>query len=251
MEYGEDENLESCKVVLLGESGVGKTSIIAQYINQEFTEDQLSTTGATFASKIMYMSTYNKTICFEIWDTAGQERFKSLAKMFYKDAAIIILVYDITRVDSFKELEDYWINQIKEHAPKKIILAIVGNKSDLYEQEIIDENKVRKYADELGAFFTYTSAKNRKGIEELFTEVGNRFCDPNYSFSEEALEDAERLKKVKTNSTKIAKEMEINESSSEAATKTNVDGQSNKRESSNQSQTQEHQTKKKKKKCCS
>jgi small GTP-binding protein len=248
MEFGEEENMESCKVVLLGDTGVGKTSIIAQYINQEFSEDQLSTTGATFASKILNIEKYNKTICFEVWDTAGQERFKSLAKMFYKDAAIIILVYDITRVNSFKELEDYWVNQIKEHAPKKVVLAIAGNKFDLYENELIDENKVRKFADKLGAFFTYTSAKNRQGIEELFTEVGNRFCDPNYSYSQEALEDAARLKKIKTTSTKIKKE--INEDSSEPGIKTNVYEQPNTVNVSNQSQEQEHKTKKKKKKCC-
>ena len=250
MDYEEDENMESCKVVLLGESGVGKTSIIAQYINQEFSDDQLSTTGATFASKIMNLSAYNKTICFEIWDTAGQERFKSLAKMFYKDAAIIILVYDITRTDSFKEIEEYWSKQVKEHAPKKTILAIVGNKSDLYEKEIIDENKVRKYAEELGAYFSYTSAKNGKGIEELFTEVGNRFCDPNHSYSQEALEDAERLRKVKSKSKKILKETKTNGSLSLQDTKIFFDGQSTNSNSLTPSQTQSSKTKNKNKKCC-
>ena len=123
-----------CKVVLLGESGilypnlgVGKSSIIARYINDTFQNNNMSTTGASFAAKSMFYDEYDRNLKFEvfynltqIWDTAGQEKYRSLTKIFYKDASVAILVYDITRKESFEEIKNYWYNQLKEHAPKKI-----------------------------------------------------------------------------------------------------------------------------------
>ena len=117
----DDEGAQTCKVVLLGESGVGKTCIIARFINNTFEENLISTTGASYAGKTMTFDEYGgKSIKFEIWDTAGQEKYRSLTKIFYKDAGAAILVYDITRKESFEEIQKYWINQIKEFAPKNI-----------------------------------------------------------------------------------------------------------------------------------
>ena len=117
----EDEGAQTCKVVLLGESGVGKTCIIARFINNTFEENLISTTGASYAGKTMTFDEFGgKSIKFEIWDTAGQEKYRSLTKIFYKDAGAAILVYDITRKESFEETQKYWINQIKEFAPKNI-----------------------------------------------------------------------------------------------------------------------------------
>ena len=117
----EDEGAQTCKVVLLGESGVGKTCIIARFINNTFEENLISTTGASYAGKTMTFDEFGgKSIKFEIWDTAGQEKYRSLTKIFYKDAGAAILVYDITRKESFEEIQKYWINQIKEFAPKNI-----------------------------------------------------------------------------------------------------------------------------------
>ena len=117
----EYENAQSCKVVLLGESGVGKTSIISRFINNVFGGNIISTTGASYAGKTMTFDEFEgKAIKFEIWDTAGQEQYRSLTKIFYKDAAAAILVYDITRKDSFLELKNYWYDQVKETAPKNI-----------------------------------------------------------------------------------------------------------------------------------
>lgn len=114
------EENPSCKVVLLGESGVGKTCIITRYINGYFEENGMSTTGASFAGKTMTFEEYGKTVKFDIWDTAGQEKYRALTKIFYKDASIAVLVYDITRRESFEELKKYWYNQVKEHAQKNI-----------------------------------------------------------------------------------------------------------------------------------
>ena len=119
-EYCEGEE-RICKVVLLGESGVGKTCIIARFINNTFEENLISTTGASYAGKTMTFDEFGgKSIKFEIWDTAGQEKYRSLTKIFYKDAGAAILVYDITRQDSFDEIKKYWLQQIKEFAPKDI-----------------------------------------------------------------------------------------------------------------------------------
>ena len=164
-----------CKVVLLGESGVGKTSIISQFIENEFYEFLTSTTGAQFSTKTVAFDKYNKSIDFEIWDTAGQERFRAMSRIFYKDAAIAILVYDITREESFNELKSYWVDELRENASKDIIIGFAANKSDLFEKEKVNENEARAYAQSLNAVFEPTSAKDRNGIDELFMEVGEKY----------------------------------------------------------------------------
>ena len=173
-----ENHIESFKVVLLGESGVGKTSIISQFIDQNFQEDLQSSTGGTFSSK-SFSYGGNKILKFEIWDTAGQERYRSLTKMFYKDANAAVLVYDITRKISFEELQSYWVEQIKESAPPNILLAVVANKSDLGEEEEVDEGQARNYAQELGAIFCTTSAKSRHGIDDLFLQIARKHTGAN------------------------------------------------------------------------
>ena len=116
----DEEDYLTCKVVLIGESGVGKTSIIQRYINNTFTPGISTTGGANFTTKTMKFEEEKQKIKFEIWDTAGQEKFRSLAKVFYKNAAVCILVYDITRNESFEELENFWIEEIKANASKNI-----------------------------------------------------------------------------------------------------------------------------------
>ena len=170
------EGVESFKVVLVGESGVGKTSIITQFIDQTFQEDQQSTTGGTFSTKSVICDN-GKTLKFEIWDTAGQERYRSLTKMFYKDANAAVLVYDITRKDSFEELQNYWSQQIKESSPPNIILAIAANKSDLISQEAVEEEKAREFANELGAIFVSTTATTVESINELFIEIAKKYTN--------------------------------------------------------------------------
>ena len=121
-----DDNAKTCKVVLLGESGVGKTCIISRFINNTFEDNIMTTTGASYAGKTMSFDELNgQSIKFEIWDTAGQEKYRALTKIFYKDAGVAILVYDITRKESFAEIKNYWYNQIKDYAPKNISKIII------------------------------------------------------------------------------------------------------------------------------
>ena len=108
-----DKAALQCKVVLIGESGVGKTSIINRYISNTFSQVLTATPGASFTTKTVFLKDYNQSIKFEIWDTAGQEKYRALAKVFYKNAAVCILVYDILRKTSFEELKNYWVNEIK------------------------------------------------------------------------------------------------------------------------------------------
>ena len=186
----EDEDDEICKVVLLGEAGVGKTSIISRFIKGTFEESLMSTNGASYVCRNLTFPEYqNKTIRFEVWDTAGQEQYRALNKIFYKDAAICILVYDITSIKSFNALKEYWIQEISNSAPKGVVLGLAANKSDLDENESISEEMARNFAKEINAIFMYTSASKFIGIDELFRNVGCKYIDPNYKGEEISLKD--------------------------------------------------------------
>ena len=104
------------KVVLIGESGVGKTSIINRYFSNKFSSELYKSTSAQFYKKEVFIKDYNRSINFDIWDTAGITNHRKLAEIFYKDASTIILVYDITNKKSFEEIKNYWIKDIRKNA---------------------------------------------------------------------------------------------------------------------------------------
>ena len=116
----DEKKAKPCKVVLIGESGVGKTSIISRYISNTFSSVLMATPGANFVTKLVYLKDEGESIKFEIWDTSGQEKYRALAKVFYKSAAVCILVYDITRRSSFDELKKYWIPELKSNSSPNI-----------------------------------------------------------------------------------------------------------------------------------
>ena len=169
-----------CKVVLVGESAVGKTCIISRFISGAFDSNVSSTNGASYASKNVQYDKLGKNLLLDVWDTAGQEKYRALTKFFYKDAKVAILVYDITRYDTFKSIKEFWYEQVKENGPKNIVIGIAGNKCDLYEKEEVNENEAREFAASIGAIFALTSAQNNSGITELFRDVGNKYLDPNF-----------------------------------------------------------------------
>jgi small GTP-binding protein len=172
-----DLKSNDCKVVLLGGSGVGKTSIITRFVSSTFNENHSATIGGYFLNKEIFIEKYNIDIKLNIWDTAGQERYRSLTKFFYKDAKIIILTYDITSPETFVELKDYWFEQLKNIAMDNIVIGIAGNKFDLIEEEKVREEEVREYAREIGASFRFTSALNNNGIDELFKELVEKYIE--------------------------------------------------------------------------
>lgn len=117
----ENENLPECKIILLGETHTGKTSLISRLIYSTFVENEASTLVASNFSKVIEYKEFGGTrLRLQIWDTAGQERFRSINKIFYKDASIAILVYDITNERTFKEIENYWYNQVKLYGDKNV-----------------------------------------------------------------------------------------------------------------------------------
>ena len=200
-----DENTIILKTVLIGESGVGKTSIISQFVEQTFEKDQHSTIGGTFNTKSIKCSN-GKIIKFEIWDTAGQERYRSVTKIFYKDVNVAILVYDITNQSSFQELKKYWVGQVKESSPKNVIIAIIANKSDLFESETVNEKDARQFAKDINALFALTSARNNVGVSDLFIEIAKNYIGTSSELTIEEKDEIEEYKKIRRESLKITKE---------------------------------------------
>ena len=188
---------ETIKVVLLGEAGVGKTCIIAQFISNVFDPDTISSLSAQFISKQIELKDIKKIIKFDIWDTAGQERFRALAKIFYKDAKVICLCYDITSKKSFTELKEYWYEQqTKLNSDGNPIFAVVANKNDLYEQAQVTDEEGKEFAKSINGIFQSTSAKSDNGITTLFENIGHRYFDPNFDSNEkDSIEKKEYEKK--------------------------------------------------------
>ena len=173
------ENNITCKVVLVGDSGVGKTCIIQRYVNDQYNENSESTITSSYTYKKIDYKEYKKSISFDIWDTAGQELYRSLAKNFYLNASIGILVYDIRRRDSFESLKEYWYEQLKVSGEDNMVLGLAGNKCDLFSKEEVKEEEGRKFAKEIGAVFYLTSSKESIGIDELFQECGKKYLENN------------------------------------------------------------------------
>ena len=198
-------NNDSVKVTLLGNSGVGKSCIIYRFINNDFKEDIMTTRGADYSQKSITIK--NQTINLDLWDTAGQENYRSLGRHFYKDSLIVILVYDITNKESFEDLKTIWFNDLKRYGEKYTVLAVVGNKCDLFEDEKVTEEEGRKFAEEKNAEFMLVSAKAGNNVNTLFTTLVNKYLDP--SFQEQIGEDTQKnegkVKITKQNETKPKK----------------------------------------------
>ena len=199
------EDPESVKVVLLGESGVGKTSIISQFTTNKFNPRCATSVSAQFTSKTVEFPELGKTIKFDIWDTAGQEKYRSLAKIFYKDAKVIILVYDILNVFSFNALKEFWYKETTDNADNDPIFAVVANKIDLYQEQKVDNNDGKAFADEIQAIFQTTSAMSNSGIKNLFDNIGKKYIMPDYDYKasdKQAMEAYLKKKNDENNKTK-------------------------------------------------
>ena len=166
------------KVVLIGETAVGKSSIINRFIKNQFYNNFTPTMSGTCVTKEIFYEQYNKILKYEIWDTAGQEKYRSLTKMFYKDASIVILVFDITRKDTFEEIRDFWLKQVKENSNEDIVISLVGNKEDNYEYEDIDNNNIELFVNQINCLYKKVSAKSGFGIENLFYDIGLKYLEP-------------------------------------------------------------------------
>ena len=191
------EEPESVKVVLLGESGVGKTSIISQFTTNNFNPRVATSVSAQFISKTIEFPDYGKILKFDIWDTVGQEKYRSLAKIFYKDAKIIVFVYDITTDFSFKALKDFWYRETINYADNDPIFAIVANKIDLYQEQQVPNDVGMAFADEINAIFQTTSALSNTGITKLFNNLGKKYIMPDYNYKADDITAKENYLKKK------------------------------------------------------
>ena len=165
---------EEIKVILIGESGTGKTSLINATMGLKFKDTVESTTTNSFSSKTVTIN--NKEYVLNLWDTIGQEKFRSLTKIFIKDSKIVILVYDITRKASFNEL-NFWLKMIQDILGDEPVLGICGNKSDLFVKEQVKEAEVKKYSEEKNIPFKLTSAKNPLSFNKFLEDLVKKYLE--------------------------------------------------------------------------
>ena len=175
-----NEEILELKLILLGESGVGKTSIISRYVNDRFDDNIASSSSMSYVGKIIEKN--KKKIKLNIWDTIGQEKFRSISKLFLNDTKIVILVYSIISAESFKNL-DYWINLYKEHLEEDTILGVAANKSDLFLNQEVSDEEGMEYAKKNGAIFGLISAKqNKAALDKFIDKLVDAYLEKNMEF---------------------------------------------------------------------
>jgi small GTP-binding protein len=157
------------KVVIIGDSLVGKTCILVRLTAGKFDLESFPTIGAAFQNHVLV--TENGSVTLHIWDTAGQEKYHSLTPMYYQNAQVAILVFDLTRLKSFESL-DQWMEQLNGKRDTDLKIFLVGNKADLIDERAVEEDRAQDFAAKSGAVaYIKTSAKSGEGIIELFTKV--------------------------------------------------------------------------------
>lgn len=159
------------KLVLLGESSVGKSSLVLRFVKGQFHEFQESTIGAAFLTQTVQID--DTTVKFEIWDTAGQERYHSLAPMYYRGAQAAIVVYDISNKETFHKAQT-WIKELQRQANPNIVIALAGNKLDLANKRAVSFEEAKAYADESSLLFMETSAKTAANVMDIFTSIAKK-----------------------------------------------------------------------------
>ena len=170
--------MSGVKLVFLGDPGVGKSCLIARFILGVYDTYKLGATEGKCVSKTIEIPEIGESISLDIWDTLGQEKYRSLTKIFLQGAKMVILVYDITRKDSYDNMKSEWYKLIKEGADPDVLIGIAGNKSDRYDDEAVTEQEARYFAENIGAVFSLTSAQNNSGINELFKELVKKYLGP-------------------------------------------------------------------------
>ncbi len=169
------------KIVLIGDTSVGKTNILSKYLTDEFDPESKATVGVEFGTKNFKIE--NNIVKVQIWDTAGQERYRSITNAYYKGAKGALLVYDITNKKSFDNL-DRWISDLKINGDEKISIVLLGNKSDLESQRVISMEEGKNKAELFKFAFMETSALNGSNIEKAFDELIKEVYKDNHELFE-------------------------------------------------------------------
>jgi len=163
-----DKPTRQAKIVFIGDAGVGKSSLVLRFVQNNWTPHLTSTIGAAFTTKTLR---YDKDVVrWELWDTAGQEQYNSLVPMYYRGALGAVLVYDITSNASFSRLQK-WVVELRSCGPAGLVLVVCGNKSDLADQRQVDTKAAEEYARSIGAIYLETSAKLALNVDAIFTQL--------------------------------------------------------------------------------
>ena len=160
------------KVLLLGDSTVGKTCVLLKYTDKIFQETHMMTIGLDYRLKVMQLQS-GKEIKLQIWDTAGQDRFRSITKNYYKGSHGIILIYDVTSLKTFENVKS-WVSQIHEEISDKVVIYLVANKIDMDDLRKVTKEEGIKLAEELAIPFIETSAKTGENIDNIFSDISER-----------------------------------------------------------------------------
>ncbi|KAH8741900.1 rab1a protein [Cryptosporidium ryanae] len=161
------------KLVLIGDSGVGKSCLLLRFADDSFTDSYITTIGVDFRFRTIKIG--DKVIKLQIWDTAGQERFRTITSAYYRGADGVVLVYDTTSSSSFEHIDD-WVTEVNRYTTDSTKI-LVGNKCDLESQKMIDVSKGKKKAQELGIDFMEASAKNSTNVEECFINISRKLLE--------------------------------------------------------------------------
>ncbi|KMZ61033.1 Ras-related protein Rab-25 [Zostera marina] len=156
------------KVVLIGDSGVGKSNLLSRFTRNEFSLESKSTIGVEFATKTLNVD--DKVIKAQIWDTAGQERYRAITSAYYRGAVGALLVYDVTRHVTFENVER-WLKELRDHTDPNIVVMLIANKSDLRHLVAVSSEDGKSFAEKESLYFMQTSALESSNVETAFTEV--------------------------------------------------------------------------------
>ncbi|KAG6634395.1 hypothetical protein I3843_12G114700 [Carya illinoinensis] len=156
------------KVVLIGDSGVGKSNLLSRFTRNEFNNDSKSTIGVEFATRSVRVD--DKIVKAQIWDTAGQERYRAITSAYYRGAVGALLVYDVTRHLTFENVER-WLKELRDHTDSNIVIMLVGNKADLRHLRAVSAEDATAFAERERTFFMETSALESLNVENAFTQV--------------------------------------------------------------------------------
>jgi len=162
------------KILLIGDSGVGKSCLLLRFADDSWTDSHISTIGVDF--KIKTLNCDGKVIKLQIWDTAGQERFRTITSSYYRGAQGIILVFDCTDMESFNNVKQ-WLGEIDRYACENVNKLLVGNKTDLVQGRVVDKSVANEFADSMSIPYIETSAKNATGVEEAFMMMARAIKD--------------------------------------------------------------------------